>query len=102
MALHIYPRIAGRSLTASCGHRVEKGSRYVRTIDYCNYNRIAKSFCSSCWNGQSGLQVQKHELPLLGVLVELAELSPHVQTSEEQEALHNITALLTGPDLGAS
>lgn len=55
--LHIIVKIAGCTFVAKCGHRVRKGERYVKAVDYCNYNRAYQSFCLGCWNGQSALKV---------------------------------------------
>lgn len=41
-------KVAGRTFTAKCGHKVSKGEAYLAFDDYFAYSRIHISNCLSC------------------------------------------------------
>jgi len=45
-------RIAGRSFVAKCGHKIEKGERYLVIDDYFAYVKYHTSKCESCADGK--------------------------------------------------
>ena len=59
MALHIIPKIAGRTFRAECGDIIKKGERYVVFLDYVMGIRNHESFCVPCWNSQSNIKIDE-------------------------------------------
>jgi len=59
MAMHISRKVAGRSFTAKCGCRISKGSPYMVFQDFVMGAQLYDSFCISCWNKQSVVEMRE-------------------------------------------
>ena len=48
--MQLYYRVAGRTFTAKCGHKVRKGERYFVFDDYFGMTKYHESKCLACAN----------------------------------------------------
>lgn len=53
--MHMGFRVAGRTFTAMCGHRIKKGERYFVSDDYFANRRYHKSECLNCARRNTGV-----------------------------------------------
>lgn len=59
MAMHLSRKTAGKTFRAKCGCMIKKGSPYLVYQDHSMAHSLYESFCTSCWDKQSGVKTQE-------------------------------------------